>query len=135
MPKVFRFPELEKARKSAGVTQWEMSAAAGKKPNPNWYAAIQSYRIDPAWTDMLALAAKVNIPVRLLRTHKSMGPVTVAEVEEARKNLAEAAPKKGRPHHSGQKAPPRKLGAVLPYLPIPLALLFIGSCDLAWLVS
>jgi len=59
MLKPWRFAVLEKAREEIGITQDELAAATGK--TVGWYSLIQKWKREPAWIDIVAMAARVGI--------------------------------------------------------------------------
>lgn len=92
MLKPWRFAVLEDLREKAGLTQKELAGAAGH--DPNWYHQVQKWSIEPSWTDVLAMAAKVRMNLDSLRQQLcKAAPVTEAEVRLAIEKLP---PKKRR---------------------------------------
>ncbi len=86
MLKPWRFAVLEDVRERAGLTQKELAGAAGH--DPNWYHQVQKWLIEPSWTDVLAMAAKVGMNLDSLRQQMcKASPVTPEEVARAIERL------------------------------------------------
>jgi hypothetical protein len=122
--KALRFHVLEEKREQLSKLSFEnrekyswraVSEAAGKK-NPSWYWLVQRWKLDPAWTDVLAMAAYVGVNLDCLRPDKPLSKTRAVSSEEVRRDreaiesgkrkkkprLATAAAERGG-HYGGKK--------------------------------
>lgn len=93
--KEWRFPILEKQREllqrkdRKGFTYLKMAQAAGKETG-TWYWQVQTFKTEPKWKQILAMAAFVGCSLDCLRPviqFCEAPKVTAIEVERYRQNI------------------------------------------------
>ena len=73
-----------------------VSQAVGKK-NPSWYWLVQRWKLDPSWTDVLAMAAYVGVNLDCLRPDRPLSKtraVSIQEVDSERQAIESGKRKK-----------------------------------------
>lgn len=112
MLKGYRFDILEEKRKALKKLSPEnrkkftqKAVAAAAKHDYDWYHKIMRWAADPTWTDVLAIAAYVGVPLDSLRSPGHTPQISMEEVDSERRLL------KNPPKFPRMKGPKRLPGA------------------------